>query len=122
MTTADELRTMTYDQLRDWWVQQPENGGYKRLPGREWSDQNGVPVYDAYDMPIDHPLDDTLDAIAAMLPEGWVWGRWGDGVWVVQKSGVGKRPMLEVVDTGNEKHDRLLLACLASRGVEVKDG
>lgn len=116
MTTADEIRSMTYEELRDWWAVEH---GYKYVEGREhvtvphWIDSTGEPVWNAECRLAIHPLEDTLEAAAACLGEEWTWARWGDGVWIAQRSGVGKRPLIEVVDTGDEKTDRLRLACLA---------
>lgn len=112
MTTADEIRSMTYQQLQDWWVSQPENGGWLSNAGlgfiRSSKADNKIEYAE-----IDELLEDTLEAVAACLGEEWTWARWGDGVWIAQRSGVGKRPLIEVVDTGDEKTDRLRLACLA---------
>jgi len=128
MIITDELRSMTYDQLRNWWAME---NGYKNVARSEfvtvphWIDSDGEPVWDAECMLAAHPIEDTLDAIAALLPNGWVWLKvCGDGghiVWEAWNSDHTEqgRKIVHVVETIDEKHDRLLLACLvllAERG------
>lgn len=75
-----------------------------------WLDSDGCPVMDGDDGLPAHPIENSLDSAAACLPKDWTWARWGDGVWIAQKHGVGNRPMVEVVDTGDELADRFALA------------
>lgn len=106
-TTPDQLRAMTHDQRRDWWVQQPENGGWKK---------NFVAVRLGFsDVSSTHPLPNTLDAVAGLLPNNALYGKASHGedrpgmYWWATSPGV----EVEVDDTGDEKCDRLRLACLA---------
>jgi len=107
-TTPDQLRAMTHDQRRDWWVQQPENGGWKK---------NFVAVrWEGFsDVSSTHPLPNTLDAVAGLLPNNALYGKASHGedrpgmYWWATSPGV----EVEVDDTGDEKCDRLRLACLA---------
>lgn len=122
MTTAEQIRSMTYQQLRDWWA---EDHGYKYVEGREhvtvphWIDSTGEPVWNAECRLAIHPLEDTLEAVAACLGEGWSWTRgktFDDGpVWCsfLKVSRGVRRVGPMVPDTGDEKTDRLRLACLA---------
>ena len=123
MTTAEQIRSMTYQQLRDWWA---EDHGYKYVEGREhvtvphWIDSTGEPVWNAECRLAIHPLEDTLEAAAACLGEGWVW--WKENLatrmqryCACNRDEWGKRcrQVVNITDTGDEKTDRLRLACLA---------
>ena len=85
---------MTKEELRDQLV---------KLAGLSRNESDPIRVYwrgvDRFDL-------NTLDGIAALWPEGWHWGRWGDGVWIAQRND-GK--MLEASDTGDELFDRMAL-------------
>lgn len=119
MTTADEIRSMTYQQLQDWWVSQPENGGWLSNAGlgfiRSSKADNKIEYAE-----IDELLEDTLEAVAACLGEGWVW--WKENLatrmqryCACNRDEWGKRcrQVVNITDTGDEKTDRLRLACLA---------
>lgn len=138
MTTREDILKMTHDQRRDWWAMQPENGGWlppgTNLTGHDgsictigsWARKNINTLtslgYDdggtgsrAVAVPR-HPLPDTLDAIAAAFPKGWTWWM-GYRALFARKPGVWKGletpTLLRVKRTDDERHDRLLLACLA---------
>lgn len=65
-----------------------------------------------------HPIPDTLDAAAKALPDGWMWVK----CWAIDETdylavkymayGVDDHEVI-VPDTGDEKHDRFVLAIAA---------
>lgn len=117
--TPNDLRKMTHDQRRDWWAttvmgcKHVDQSEFRNRP--HWIDSDGEPVWTDDCLLAAHPLPDTLDAIAACLPKGWWWERRVDedeemDGWCAYRDG---RSYVQAPDTGNEKSDRLLLACLA---------
>lgn len=122
---------MTTDELRDWhakrlgWTKNENLGppcGW--LEPDRWT--RGDPGNDGTILPLNiHPIPATLDAAASLMPEGWVWMR-------VSGTDCGKRCLLwtatndstgfEITpDTGDEIHDRLLLAKLAHEHMKEAD-
>lgn len=114
----------TNDELRDWvarkigWSDDCDSAffdwfkGDRKSPECEYSE--------------DHPIPFTLDAIAALMPEGWTWWK---------KPSEGKTEWYAYVprdaprfrkvwcdDTAEEKRDRLLLAVLCMMATEPKGG
>ena len=114
MTTAEQIHSMTYQELRDWLAVEH---GYKYVEGREhvtvphWIDSTGEPVWNAECRLAIHPLEDTLEAVAACLPEGWSWTKYVE--WQATKTVRGNQMRVFVVVTNHEECDRLRLACLA---------
>ena len=119
MTDAAKIKAMPYPDLRNWWVQQHGWTIYTEgLPVPHYLAPGKHPDADCQ---LDHPLPDTLDAVAGLLPEGLSWRRqmiWtcsnrsGDSLAFVSLNSVGDVAEF-VPDTGDEKCDRLRLACLA---------
>lgn len=117
MTTREDILKMTHAERRDWWVQQPENGGWTYRPEcRLWQNQDGVYF-------LSHSLPDTLDAIADLLPDGWTltleWRLDCDDIgepkqrryWAATRREAGVTVWVEV--GCSERYDRMKLACLA---------
>lgn len=119
MTTEQQIREMTYEQLRDWWA---EDNGWLRddapsITGNwKWKKTCRTGDIDRREY---HPLPDTLDAVAACLGDGWGLVinryyshgiRWfGDVVCVF-----GTSPLVRAkCEDNDEKALRLRLACLA---------
>ncbi len=117
MTTHEDILMMTHAERRDWWVQQPENGewSYSHL-GRLWRCTDGRA--DPF-----HPIPDTLDAIADLLPDGWTltleWRLDCDDIgdpkqrryWAATRRELGVTVWVEI--GCSERYDRMKLACLA---------
>jgi len=61
----------------------------------------------------EHPIPNTLDAIAEAMPAGWVWTRTSDRRWGAMNHGFIGGLYVEVHDTGDEKADRIKLAIAA---------
>jgi hypothetical protein len=59
-----------------------------------------------------HPMPNTLDGAASAMPPGWEWRRYGGEGWRAFTTS-GELLQANVPDTGNEIHDRYLLAKLA---------
>jgi hypothetical protein len=66
-----------------------------------------------------HPVSATLDAIAALMPSGWLWGKGrqphinGGYEWRWWAENSTLTNFVDVVDTGDELTDRARLAWLA---------
>jgi hypothetical protein len=58
-----------------------------------------------------HPIPATLDAIAGLMPSGWLWTR-TNGCWHAYPHAVSSL-RVSVLDTGDELTDRARLAWLA---------
>lgn len=127
MTLTERLKAMTYDELRDWVATQVDGGAWRYQCGR-WYHKKWHKLGSGQ---LRHPIDDTLDAVAALWPDGWVWERRyvyfeelgeGDDECVLCLTtllpNTTQGPVVR--DTGNEKHDRLLLACLCRAAMKEK--
>lgn len=112
MTTAP----MTLPDLLDWharrlgWVKYDGTSGGRWF----WGMPNRPTALDYYT----HPIEG-LDAIADLLPPGWTWDRgWHNGLnppgryWTTIRN-INESLVIATPDTGDEKHDRALLAKLA---------
>lgn len=117
MTT--DPRTMTTEQLRDWLAR---DGGWTitsvPLLHRDgtyevWVSPAGEVGHINIGNPQACPTPDTLDAAAAAMPEGWWWEKCYGMYAAVPNGGVLKCHGIMADDTGDEKHDRFLLAVLA---------
>lgn len=110
MTTA--LRAMTTDELRDWlaiykgWTTKGGRWYHPRWHARGSGQKR-------------HPIEPTIDAAAKPMPEGWDWGKgrqakFGDGgyEWLWWAEHRTDLLAISAPVTGDEIHDRLLLACL----------
>lgn len=92
------LDAMTFDELRD---------HAAKLEG--WT-RHGVHWCKGDKQQRPHPIPRTLDAIAPLMPDGWGWIK--DGIyWTAAQDGTRWILGIQVFDTGDEKRDRLLLAC-----------
>jgi hypothetical protein len=98
--------TMNLDELRD---AHAKRLGYEQSPRNKkyWCDGRRC---DAEWMEV-HPVPDTLDAIAGLMPSGWVWTR-TNGCWHAYPH-AGSSFRVSVLDTGDELTDRARLAWLA---------
>jgi hypothetical protein len=127
----DDIAKMTTQERRDWLA--IDQGWFApgdpipKGPGTSWpQDKPGYLTLDCWYKRIEgigsrsqskHPIDDTLDAAAKALPEGWLWSRElmfnGTIHWVIRRWDGDQLRALKLSDTGDEKHARFGLAIAA---------
>lgn len=117
---AQQGISMTTDELRDWHARE----GQRQTRGRDtevWTDGE-CRIADQLGI---HPYPPTLDGAASAMPEGWVWVREYstsednyDMGFVLTWSAYGPHDeWVKIDDTGDEIHDRYLLAKLAKEAM-----
>ena len=120
---------MTTDELRDWHARE---AGWENHPDDGWCHPDHEYILDR-----PHPYQPTIDGAASAMPEGWRWGRGCRtrdhliGCWYASRSLTCDQmatmrhheitnalAQVHCLDTGDEIHDRYLLAKLAKEAMK----